>query len=444
MIEDILNREDRRRYSLSQAELERRWKAVRERMAAKGVSHLIVQSQQRYVGGYFRWFTDFAAQNYHITAVFPVDEEMTIIGHGPPAKPITPPEWALRGVKERINTPAFPNVWWEDAWDADKAVEVIKRRKPSTVGLVGLGNMSAALYENVKKGLQGVNVVNATDLVDEVRMVKSEEEIKLHRAAAYLHEMSYEVAKNAIRPGRTVGEVIAEIRHAQVLAGSEEQQINITFGQPGGAHYSQVSWGNTVVRRPFKNGDVVNMLIESSAAGGYWYDLRRFVCVGKAPPELQEAHALVKEARTILAANLKPGTTPGVALKASDEFLKIKGCPPEARVAGHGQGLDLVERPVVRYEETAKLERGMVISLHPTATTKQASACLADTYVIGDSGAVPLYANLWEDNELRVVPRPSSAQEERAGALSARFKPGSSKPIEPSPVDSREIQAWLV
>ena len=45
--------------------------------------------------------------------------------------------------------------------------------------------------------------------------------------------MSYEVAKKAIRPGRTVAEVIAEIRHAQVLAGSEEQQIDIAFGQPG-------------------------------------------------------------------------------------------------------------------------------------------------------------------------------------------------------------------
>ena len=33
MVEDILNREDQRRYSLSQHELERRWKAVRERMS---------------------------------------------------------------------------------------------------------------------------------------------------------------------------------------------------------------------------------------------------------------------------------------------------------------------------------------------------------------------------------------------------------------------------
>lgn len=405
MTEEILTREDRRRVSLSQHELERRWNAVRERMAAKGVSHLVVQSQQRFVGGYLRWFTDVPGTNYHITAVFPLDEDMTIIAHGAPAPatPATPPEWALRGVKERINTPAFPNVWWEDAWDAEKAVEVIKRKKPNTVGLVGLGNMSAALYENLKKGLQGVNVINATDLVDEVRMVKSEEEIKLHREAAYLHEMSYDVAKKAIRPGRTVGEVVEEIRHAQVLAGSEEQQINIAFGRPGSTQYAQASWGNTYVRRTFREGDVVNMLIESSAAGGYWYDLRRFICIGSAPEELREAYAIVKEARNILAANLKPGLAPGVALEASDEFLKTKGCPPESRVAGHGQGLDLVERPVIRREETAKLQARMVLSLHPTARTKCATASISDTYVIGNSGAVPLYGNLFDDSELFIA-----------------------------------------
>ena len=75
MDHEILNREDRRRYSLSEHELKRRWKAVRERMAAKGISHLVIQSQQRFVGGYFRWFTDLPGNNYHITAVFPLDED---------------------------------------------------------------------------------------------------------------------------------------------------------------------------------------------------------------------------------------------------------------------------------------------------------------------------------------------------------------------------------
>ena len=405
MIKQFLNRADSRQCSISQYELERRWKALRERMAVQGIDYLVVQSQNRGVGGYFRWFTDLPGGNYPNTAVFALEGDMAIITHGPasPAPAVNPPDWALRGGKVKFNTPAFPNVWWEDAWDADKAVEFMLRKKPRKVGLVGLGNMSAALYENVKKGLQGIEVVNATDLVDEVRMVKSEEELTLHREAAYMHELSYEVAKEAIEPGRTVEEVMREIRFAQMEAGSEEQQIAITFGPPAGPHQTQFSWGNTFIRRTLKEGDIVNMLVESSMAGGYWYDLRRFFSIGPVPKVYVEAWKIAKEARAVMAANCKPGLLPGVAVKACDKFLIGKGCSAEDRVSGHGQGLDLVERPVFLKNEVCRLEVGMIVCLHPTAKTKDAAVCLSDTYVVTESGAVPLYKNLFDDDEIAVV-----------------------------------------
>ena len=406
MIEKFLSLSDARKYSISQHELERRWKAVRERMAARGIDCLVAQGQQRYVSGYFRWFSDIAEANYPITAIFPLQEELTIIGHGPgaPAHPGNPPDWALRAGMKKINMPAFPNVWWQDAWDAERAVEVIGRLKPRTVGFVGMGNISAAFYENVKKGLQGVTLVNASDLVDEVRMVKSEEELTLMRDAAYMHEMSYAVAKKAVRPGRTVTEVILEIRQAQMAAGSEEQQIAIMFGRPDSLHnMQQHSWGNVYWRRKLKEGDVVNLLVESSMPGGYWYDLRRFFSIGPVPSELQEAHAIALEARRLMAAHSKPGVMPGIALETSNRFLVEKGCPAEARIAAHGQGLGLVERPVYHTSEPSPFAVDMVVCLHPTAKTKHAMACLADTYVIAESGAVPLYKELFEDSEIAVV-----------------------------------------
>jgi Xaa-Pro aminopeptidase len=263
--------------------------------------------------------------------------------------------------------------------------------------------MSAALYENIRLGLPGVEIVNATDLVDQVRMVKSEEELLLHREAAYMHEMSYEVAKDAIQIGRTVDEVMQEIRFAQMEAGSEEQQLAITFGPAGGPHQTQFSWGNTYIRRTIQEGDIINLLIESSMVGGYWYDLRRYLSVGPVPKAYQEALAICKEAREIMAQNCKPGMLPGEAVDACDAFLKSKGCPSEDRISGHGQGLDLVERPAFLKEEVCKLEVGMIVCLHPTAKIKGAAVGLADTSVVTESGAVPLYKSLYDDNEICVV-----------------------------------------
>jgi len=277
------------------------------------------------------------------------------------------------------------------------------KKKPRKVGFVGMGNMSAALYANIMKGLPGVEFINATDLVDELRMVKSEEELALHREAAYMHEMSYEIALESIEPGITIEEVILDIRIAQMEAGSEEQQVAIAFGQPGEPHSAQMSWGNTVIRRKLQEGDIVNLLVESSMAGGYWYDMRRFFSIGPVPAAYREAWEIVREARAIMAANCKPGLLPGVAVKACDKFLKSKGCPPENRVCGHGQGLDLVERPVFLKDEVCKLEAGMIVCLHPTAKTKHAAVCLSDTYVVTESGAVPLYKNLFDKDEIAVV-----------------------------------------
>ena len=160
MIEQFLQRADARRCSLSQHELERRWEGLRKRMAAKKIDYLVVQSQNRGVGGYFRYFTDLPGGNYPNAAVFPLEGDMAIISHGPasPAPPANPPDWALREGKVKFNTPAFPNVWWEDGWDAEKAVAYMLKKKPRKVGFVGMGNMSAALYENIMKGLPGRRV----------------------------------------------------------------------------------------------------------------------------------------------------------------------------------------------------------------------------------------------------------------------------------------------
>lgn len=404
MIEQLLKRADNRRVSLSQHELDRRWKAMRELMAAQGIDYLVAQSQNRAVGGYFRYFTDLPGGNYPNAVVFPREGEMAVIWHGPSPEPaVNPPAWALREGNTKFNTPAFPNCFWEDGWDAAKAVAFMLRKKPSKVGMVGLGNMSAALYSNIIKGLPGVEIVDATDLVDKVRMVKSEEELLLHREAAYMHEMSYDQAKEIIQVGMTVDEIMQELRFTQMEYGSEEQQLAITVGPPNGPHATQFSWGNTFIRRPVQEGDVMSLLIESSMAGGYWYDLRRTLSVGSVPAAYQEAWEIVMEARAIMAKNCKPGQLPAEAVEACDAFLKSKGCPAEDRVSGHGQGLDLVERPVFLKEETCKLEVGMIVCLHPTAKIKGATVNLADTYVVTEKGAVPLYQKLFDDAEIAIV-----------------------------------------
>jgi hypothetical protein len=86
----------------SDAELERRWSAVREMMREKGIDYLVMQNSEEFLGGTLRWFTDWNADiGFPYTVIFPVDDDMTVINWGFPRPAVAqfPPSWYLRGIK---------------------------------------------------------------------------------------------------------------------------------------------------------------------------------------------------------------------------------------------------------------------------------------------------------------------------------------------------------
>ena len=57
---------------VSTAELERRWKAVREQMKERKIDYLVMQTSEEYMGGTVRWFTDFTARHqFPMSVIFP-------------------------------------------------------------------------------------------------------------------------------------------------------------------------------------------------------------------------------------------------------------------------------------------------------------------------------------------------------------------------------------
>ena len=60
---------------ISDAELARRWRAVRAAMEKEKIDVLLMQNNNDHMGGYVRWFTDMPATNgYPNTVVFPHDD----------------------------------------------------------------------------------------------------------------------------------------------------------------------------------------------------------------------------------------------------------------------------------------------------------------------------------------------------------------------------------
>jgi hypothetical protein len=66
--------------------------------------------------------------------------------------------------------------------------------------------------------------------------------------------------------------------------------------------------------------------------------------------------------------------------------MRARGLPEEKRLNAHGQGYDMVERPLIRDDETMRLAADMSIVVHPGIMTPQMFAVVCDNYLIGPEG----------------------------------------------------------
>ena len=372
--------------SISTAELERRWREVRGRMKEEGIDFLIMQNDNEWLGGYVKWFTDIPARNAQPhTVIFPVDDEMTTITHGgKPPGDMGPPAWTLRGVKKRLTAPFFRSVMYTHTYDAELAVETLRGKKKAKIGIVGKGTMSLAFYEHLKKNLPDATFVDAADLVDQIKAIKSDEEINFIRKTAAIQDEAIDHARKVIQPGRRDFEIIADIIHRATDLGSEEQLILGGSGSLG----KPVS----IQKRHFQNrmvmeGDQFSLLIEANGPGGMYTEIGRIFVVGKVPSELSDAFEMAKELQKATLELLRPEADPKEIWKAHNDLLQKRGFLAETRAYAHGQGYDLVERPLIRDDEPMRLKARMNITVHPTVGSDRVWVWVCDNYLITESGA---------------------------------------------------------
>jgi Xaa-Pro aminopeptidase len=371
---------------VSTAELERRWKATREMMRANKIDYLVIQNSEEFLGGTVRWFTDFSARDqFPMTVIFPVHDEMTTINCGgdPPAEQ-WPPPWAARGIKNRLGAPYFPTIQYTNTYEAELTVSVLKEKKKPTIGLVERAFISVTFYEYLTKHLPDATFVDATEWVDEIKVIKSPEEIELIKGTAALQDAAMEHLKKTLKPGMRDFEVLAELQYSTVRNGSERQLILVGSGPLGTmARYGVRHFQNRII----KEGDQVSFVLETNGPGGYYTEILRIFMVGKKPSqELQDAFGVAVEAQALTASRLKPGTDPKEIWDMNNDFLKKNGYPPTTRLYAHGQGLPLVERPLIRYNETWRLKAGMNITVHPLVVRKDVFTVVGDNYIIGKDG----------------------------------------------------------
>jgi len=374
------------RQPLSKAELERRWKAVREAMVEEKLDCLITHSAGRFLGGAVRYFTDVQISNYGGIVVFPMEGEMTLISHGAPSPP-SPPEWMVFNT-QRISRPYIPIMNFDDHMYPDEAAEAIKKAGAKTVGIVNKSMFPLSFYEYLKEKLPGVTFLDATDLVAAIRAVKSREEIDLMQKTAQLQDKVMYAVLQMVRPGVREYEIMSEVKRMCTDLGSEEQLVLIGTAPKGSNAERKMEFFQN---RTLQDGDNMAILIETNGPGGLWTELARNICMGDAPKELLKAWDDIVVIQRELAKEYKPGANARDLWDYQNKLLADKGYPPETRLSCHSQGYDIVERPVVRPEEPMLIKENMVMAIHPMPMTKEVFVDPCANYLITADGGVLMH-----------------------------------------------------
>lgn len=368
------------------SELDRRWALAAAIMKKRGLDALIMQNSNDWLGGYVRWFTGAPANNaYPRAVVFFGPGDMMVVEQGPEGGvgKASVQQLASSGVREVRTYPSYTSAHYSVAPDAALVADMLDERRARQVGWVN----PAGAYFGFARELERLHGVehfdDATNEIDLAKAIKSAFEQDLIRKTATLQDDVMEAVAGFIKPGLRDFEVTAFAQYEAHRLGAE-QGIFLGSSSPRGT--AAVFRPPHMQGRTIEAGDVFALLVETNGPGGYYTEIGRTFSLGNPTSELVAAVQNAVDAQAYSLERLRPGTSSSDVAAANDAFMAKLGRPPERRLYCHGQGYDMVERPLIRANEDMIMFEDMSIVVHPGYITEAVNALVCDNYLIGSEG----------------------------------------------------------
>ena len=241
---------------------------------------------------------------------------------------------------------------------------------------------------------EGLQLLSATELFVEARMIKTLAEVNVMQEAMARVEAGVVSMRNQIEPGRTENEVWAEL-HRHLIATNGEY-ISTRLAQSGPRTFPYFKEASA---RVIENGDLFCIDTDAIGLGGYGVDFSRTFRCGDltSTPAQLGVHAAALEQLEHNSALLAPG-------RSFEDFARSAWTVPERHAPygyyclAHGLGLS-GEYPYVpkaeageRYDFPGEFMPGMVICVESYIGDPDAAvgAKLEDQFLITESGALAM------------------------------------------------------
>lgn len=387
---------------LSLNERERRWTAIRKWMEEESIDCLLVIGNDlafglgmcnvRYIGnigarhGGFLVFPRVGGpvgffQPYHMTL---------------PVHPNLLSQNWVKDVRWKQDIPTIVNTMRELASPLKKVALIS--------GANGLQreNTPYTIHQEILENLKGVEVVNGSPFIMQMRKIKSEEEISFLREAGKIHKKMIQTMIEATAEGVTEADIYSEMVRTMLKNGGEAEIFNLLTSGPTQSgefqhllHGLEPNIGPTM--RRINKGDTV--ITETHVTyGGYMTAAEYTVCVGPVDDRYKRIFDAAVECLDVLMEKVRPGNCFRDAIDAEKAILKKHGLGwLELGLHAHGlgspevpecvyMGMDPNTWQVSKEMEEAVFEENMVfgtnIDLHDPAFRTDVGIMFGDTLLV--------------------------------------------------------------
>ncbi|SKA81895.1 Xaa-Pro aminopeptidase [Caloramator quimbayensis] len=221
--------------------------------------------------------------------------------------------------------------------------------------------ISFSEYEKYKETLEGIELIKLNGAVENLRIIKDEEEIELISKAAQIADDAFLHILNFIKPNMTEKDVALELEFFMRQKGASKLSFD-----------SIVASGN---RSSLPHGVASDKVIEKGdfltldfgcIYEGYCSDMTRTIVIGKADDKQKEIYNIVLEANKEALEAIKPKMACCEIDKIARDIISNKGYGDRfGHGLGHGVGREIHEQPRLSAFSKAVLEKGMVVTDEP-------------------------------------------------------------------------------
>ena len=260
---------------------------------------------------------------------------------------------------------------------------VAKLGSPAVVAVGDRVWAEAVLHLGGQLGFERLRT--ASSLVNDLRRVKSGEELEaMGRAIAAVEGTMAAVAPKVL-PGVSMLDLLEEVEHELLARGSKTPSFatHIFTGLGPG----ELDSGTETARDPMPEGTSV-MFDFGGVVDGYCSDFGRTVYCGDPPDDYRETYDVMLAAQEAGRAAAKAGTLARDVNAACRAPIEEAGLGEHFRHRmGHGIGLDVHEKPFISAEDETPLEPGMTFTDEPSIIIPgRYSVRIEDIVVCEESG----------------------------------------------------------